>query len=323
MNDFLTRLIERNAGTVPVIQPLIRPAFTLRTRLGNRHLPEPNDIKGETGEDQAAVLDPARPESGNTAGINELIRTQSETATESASVSGPTGYRLLDPVSPGKKNVAYPGLSISARPKIGISGQASEQAETIHPMHPAPEICGDGGSVSRPPRRGQRLLVSGQEPQRSVVSELVDESIPPAQGSAKKTMPGSRSDKAGKDCGIPIRTVGKVLENEQIFIDKSLFLEDIPRKRLIVRPLQTAVNEPNEELSPDGVLGREWAAPGSAKERHAFIEPSPPAIEVTIGRVEVQAILPPNPSPPPTVYRRKEPLLSLDAYLKRRNEARQ
>ena len=45
-----------------------------------------------------------------------------------------------------------------------------------------------------------------------------------------------------------------------------------------------------------------------------------PTIHVTIGRVEVRAILPPAPAPPRATPVRASSLLSLDAYLKQRTE---
>lgn len=47
---------------------------------------------------------------------------------------------------------------------------------------------------------------------------------------------------------------------------------------------------------------------------------SPPTVRVTIGRVEVRAILPPTSPPPRIPPARRGPALSLDDYLKQRNE---
>jgi hypothetical protein len=58
-----------------------------------------------------------------------------------------------------------------------------------------------------------------------------------------------------------------------------------------------------------------------ARERLVYSEPPLPSIEVTIGRVEVRAILPPSPAPQ-TPAPRKSPILPLDEYLKARNEGK-
>jgi len=46
---------------------------------------------------------------------------------------------------------------------------------------------------------------------------------------------------------------------------------------------------------------------------------APPAIQITIGRIEVEAVLPAAPTPSPAVRRTAVPVLSLDEYLARRN----
>ena len=62
--------------------------------------------------------------------------------------------------------------------------------------------------------------------------------------------------------------------------------------------------------------------PRSAAEQR---EPGPaatPTIRVTIGRVEVRAIVPPAPAPPRAAPARSGPMISLDEYLKQRNGGR-
>jgi len=147
----------------------------------------------------------------------------------------------------------------------------------------------------------------------------VDESTPPGQEPTRGKIRVLRSDKAGKDHGIPMRTIGNVLEDDnQTIIDESPLPEKTPRKRVPVRPLLPTLKEPDMKSSPNGVFVREWADPGREGERRAFKEPPPPTIEVTIGRVEVQAVHPQNTPQPAPVHSRKEPSLSLDAYLKER-----
>jgi len=51
------------------------------------------------------------------------------------------------------------------------------------------------------------------------------------------------------------------------------------------------------------------------------VSPHPPTIRVTIGRVEVQAVMPPAPTPVYAPPARREPTLSLKDYLKQRDEA--
>lgn len=75
-------------------------------------------------------------------------------------------------------------------------------------------------------------------------------------------------------------------------------------------------------IQPRIAIHREPAKTMSEKDEMAFVEPSspPPNIRVTIGRVEVRAIMPPEPKAPPAKPSRPGPALSLDDYLKQRNE---
>jgi len=65
--------------------------------------------------------------------------------------------------------------------------------------------------------------------------------------------------------------------------------------------------------------------PQRAEERLSALvsPPPPPTIQVTIGRIEVRALPPQSPPVPRTTPRRRETILSLDEYLKGRNERQQ
>lgn len=77
------------------------------------------------------------------------------------------------------------------------------------------------------------------------------------------------------------------------------------------------------DVRPNVTVGLAPARPMS--ERRAATAPDallqPPTIRVTIGRVEVQAVMPPAPTPVYAPPARREPTLSLKDYLKQRDEA--
>ena len=75
-------------------------------------------------------------------------------------------------------------------------------------------------------------------------------------------------------------------------------------------------------LRPNIAARREPARPMPEEQEGALPElpSSPPTVRVTIGRVEVRAILPPTSPPPRIPPARRGPALSLDDYLKQRNE---
>lgn len=76
----------------------------------------------------------------------------------------------------------------------------------------------------------------------------------------------------------------------------------------VLRPDDAAFREP-KQLIP---RGQEAALPRPS--------PAPPTIRVTIGRVEVRTVMPSASSPPRTAPARRGPAVSLDDYLKKRNE---
>lgn len=80
------------------------------------------------------------------------------------------------------------------------------------------------------------------------------------------------------------------------------------RPNLTARPIGHAPTRP-EPPPKRGDLLHATAAPAAAL----------PAIQITIGRIEVEAVLPPLPAAAPAVRRAAVPLLSLDEYLARRN----
>jgi hypothetical protein len=80
-----------------------------------------------------------------------------------------------------------------------------------------------------------------------------------------------------------------------------------PRPQLVIRPQVTAYRE-----APQGIVAdRRVAVPTSSS--------SPSTIRVSIGRIEVKAMMPPAPPPASPKPGRPAPRLSLEEYLKQRN----
>src|SRR5262249_48537584 len=84
------------------------------------------------------------------------------------------------------------------------------------------------------------------------------------------------------------------------------------------------------DTMPATVVGQPHVAPPYVEPRvpapaptASLTTPAPmPTIRVTIGRLEVRAITPPAQKTPPVTQGQRAPLLTLDEYLKQRNEGR-
>ncbi len=100
---------------------------------------------------------------------------------------------------------------------------------------------------------------------------------------------------------------------------------DLPARNL---PRQLETEEPAETIQPVNLVWRykpevtlrqnQRMAPGRAEERSSFGQEAPPSmnIRVTIGRVEIKAVPPPERQIQRTPSVPKGPAVSLDAYLK-------
>lgn len=106
-------------------------------------------------------------------------------------------------------------------------------------------------------------------------------------------------------------------------------LETLPPGRHRMPEIQPSVvlvpQPPAPAVVPREIVARrEPAGPVPEGDGAAIPEPSvlPPSVQVTIGRVDVRAVMPPAPPAPPTPPARRTPALSLDDYLKRRNEGK-
>jgi hypothetical protein len=99
----------------------------------------------------------------------------------------------------------------------------------------------------------------------------------------------------------------------------------VAEPEIIERPGAAAATEGPHRLSEDQsrivvqpeIIGRHKPPKSSAVPAPHASANEPPAIHVTIGRVEVRAVM--SPSTPPKVASRAAPKLSLEDYLKQRN----
>jgi hypothetical protein len=99
-----------------------------------------------------------------------------------------------------------------------------------------------------------------------------------------------------------------------------------PEQRQVLEAQSSTVSSQKSSapgvIRPQVVARREPASPIAKKREMVLPEPSssPATVRVTIGRVEVRAVPPPESFPPSASPARRGPALSLDDYLKQRNE---
>ena len=132
---------------------------------------------------------------------------------------------------------------------------------------------------------------------------------------AAAASPAQAEDKAA---GTPVKKVhwteGKRPEKPPL-LQRKVRLRD-PRAEDESSP--TRDRRPNPTALPiDQAPPRPEPPPNRGDLLHAAV--ALPAIQISIGRIEVEAMLPPSPAAAPAVRRAAVPRLSLDEYLARRN----
>lgn len=105
--------------------------------------------------------------------------------------------------------------------------------------------------------------------------------------------------------------------DRQVHVDEPV----VTRQGATPRPITTSAPIP---LTPAPVVAQPQITsfrepPGPVSIEHAMAADAGPTIRVSIGRVEVRAIMPPAPSAPRTKPERRGPTLSLDEYLQQRH----
>jgi hypothetical protein len=169
---------------------------------------------------------------------------------------------------------------------------APERTIPVSPEIRITESKRSGPSPAPPEFRREEPAESGQQKETRSPARFRPETNVPSISSLKERLAGGRAPVGEAEPGTGAQA------NQP--------LSPLPdRARIVVQP-QVATRRP----SPDS--SRAAVAAASANE--------PPAIHVTIGRVEVRAIT--APAPPRSPAPPAAPKISLDDYLKRRNGAR-
>jgi hypothetical protein len=289
MADFFTRLVERSFRRAPVVRPLLAPMFAPgATVMGNGAqddlltIPTPPSLPADSA--------------GETGGGSEAFPGQ-----------GVSGVHPSGPAVPGTSWVDGPVRSPQSPPFTASPGTMARLQQTDSGAGEAlevrpPEALSSVGeqrifgpsSSPRPsqdPQPDRGIMRSA--PDRSAFSvrsrESVGREVPQAQADAALSPPVTPDvAEVGVD-NIPIRGSSS---------------------SLIIRPTITPTPEPTRPM------------PAAEHVDTTTLPPSAPTIHVTIGRIEVRAIVPPAPPAPRPPAPRSAPTTSLHDYLKQRREGR-
>jgi hypothetical protein len=279
MSDYLANLLERSFAQPPEVRPQRPSLFEPAPATGLAEGPADVELVLET-EARA----PAPPPSGETPAMRPAPSERTEPAVSERRRDRQRDDRTTEPLAP--KAVAAPA--------------AQGPVPVIVQMVPAPAAGPAFRGAPSPGRSfpsqkegvvGEKPVVPRADPQPESPAPSRD-AVVPERAFPSAAFDGPRERRAAPKPFPDPRRNG-----------------DVGIEGVVVRPVNPAREKPALPLP----------APGR-KETAQFSPDTPPAvptIQVTIGRVEVRAALPPSPRRPGA---KKEPQMSLETYLQRRSE---
>jgi len=328
MVDFFTRLIERTWGTTPVVRPFIAPRFAPVSTI--------TDVPAGPGIPQRRQSEGL--ESGTQGFMEGEIwsqRRESPRATVAEMLTPPE----VEPPSEHsqQKGSPYPSRN-HTRPVL----QALEQGKT-----PAPSSVRGTSEEQKErlspeekrigPQRPRQILgakskarSNGSSSMRRIGEDRArGPKVPPMEkgfavsASTRQMSPGAqksfpaRSQTSAINQGREEMAPARVVESSD---DLRGSIHNRERVGPSLAPPRPLVRESTRPVTAGHLrtAGPETAVESSIAATRGESS-KPPTVRVTIGRVEVRALMPPKPYPTHPQPTRHDPDLSLDAYLDRRN----
>ena len=324
--DLITRLVRRTLAQMPVAQPLIAPRFAAGPALAAATAPDVMPaVETEAGGSEPPPVSP--PQDASALSLETATRPPLA-ATVTPQRAEPVSSEPPGPVErPGAEGEQQPSLLPPAlQPEVAAPERPAPAAQRAAPGH------AEAGLVPVPADR----LVQGQpdRPSPGRVGSLILRPGQPDHPPAEEPQPGTAPAAVGQERqpGMPLELVAR--EQRAGSGPEPVRLRQVSRETVepggtvhTLVPGPAAVGGPQKAMAlldarPEVTVGlaavrptmpgREATTPDAA--------PQPPTIHVTIGRVEVQAVMSPKPSPAYAPPARREPALSLKDYLKQRDE---
>ena len=319
MSDFLSRLVGRAMGRTPVVRPRLASLYEAGPAV--------------SGAPESGFGEPRAPDD------SPRLESTEETAADAPSprrsrdeAPGADPEASAVPRRPGDADAAVAGPSVSERPRHDapsrVAVRASKPAATEPPSdasRPSPTETPDPPEAGARSRRPARPTPAGR-----VTPQDVRESRPPRPVREGAGPPAETADRP-EALAVPSPTRRAPAEGptprrpDATPAAPSVGNSDEVADRRL-RPAVTAVPEGRAERAPaiDGDFRRAADRPATPRAETRKRATSPPAreptIQVTIGRIEVRAVTP--PAQPAKPKKPTAPRLSLDDYLRRRDEER-
>jgi len=277
MSDYLTRLIERSLGLPPQIEPLIAPIHGPSSQMLSEPVETSAAFESGPGAKIETSLQDTPPENPPPRSSTSLPESRAEHRVE----------RKDDRPDP-----------IQSRPKV-------PPHETFSASRPQPlEITGASAPAPTPTLSSWATSIVSKERNQIVVQPEVVSHVNPATAPTVSSSQSSPKEPLGVHVSRPAPPASR--------LETSL---PTPSAKLV--KTKTVSKDKNQiVIQPD--LSSPLKPP--ATPAVSLLQPSPkepPAIHVTIGRVEVRAMMPAAQVKPPP--ERSAPKMSLDDYLRSRN----
>jgi hypothetical protein len=282
MSDFLSHLVDRALALPPLVRPRLQSIYEpALSSVGSNPLEEHFEVPAESSRVTQSAPEPALQPRAGKAGSRE------------------SGEGMDHELAPIRKTNPTPPT-------------AAEQPVHSERVPPSPSPL--------PDEREPTLKIKKAEPQtpeHSIAHRPERQPDPPGDEQAgrsatprerKKEIPADRSPETGLETPPPGRQ--RKSTGPQTFPPESTPFQNKPAKQPTVVTVQPAHRFREDRLQPT-------LAPAAAP-REAAPPAAVPSVHVTIGRVEIRAVMPPAPEPRPAPAPSGS-RLSLDEYLKRVN----
>jgi hypothetical protein len=328
MSDYLTRLVERSLGLAPRIEPLIAPINAPSDQVLNQAAATSATFEPDTPAGRIETSPHDTP--ANVALKATGVEANSQTGTQFPQASSPLSESQMEVRVEKSDNRIHSTEMRASAPSQNTSSTPSAEAVGITPTTPPtpretpiisqgtppnilqPEIIeySEPGASPKEARDKNQLIVRPEIVQPAITEHLEAAASPKDSSLLPRVITASK--KTTKTVVQPEIT-GPL---QPAASSMTPALESSEADPLVLPSTTTASKRPNKiNFRPETIGPRPSAASPFVPARPQLSN-EPPVIHVTIGRVEVRAIMPPAT---PKVAPPAAPKLSLEEYLKQRN----
>ena len=305
MSDYLTNLVQRARGETGAVRPIVQPVFApARADLPSRPAGTLPDL---------AAQDAPVPAPGVRATTSPALAGQvSANATRLPEQAAPGDPLASPPQTPAASNRVSP-----TPPPVAEAGP-QPSAESQHVVEVERTII-----ANQTPSVAQAGSPTGAQ---AAPLPLEVTPLPIAEAPTAMSAFDQPAQQGADEPGQSLRPASQAAPDSASVVEAPRLAAHVTARRQVGRtPASDQIIPVPRE--PDRPASRPAAAPGWAGAgTHAPAPPSPPAIRVSIGRIEVLAMLPAPPPPPPPVAapvpKGAAPLVTLEAYLRERTGRR-